>query len=361
MILLKIKCASCNKELPKTEYHIDKSMPNGIKKHCKGCSNKKVRETRYKRKNKNADLITCLICNKQFRTINNTHLRLHSTTMAEYKLKFNQTCFTRKLINEQKERREATIRSRYTTEEIYNLKLRDPAEMSRTMKRWWADQTKEYKENFGMEAGKRIKLFISKLTQSEYGKFEKNKLNKRKETNKIKYGVEFPQSLDITKDKVKATKFKKYGDEYYHNIDKARQTHFDRYGIYSNFCPRFSLTSQQLFKIIEERIIYKCFYATNGEDKTNEFQIYHKKSSNIRFLDFYIPEINKWIEFDEKYHYKQAQLSKDEDRVKQIKDILCDVELLRIKEKDFTDNPSDILELCLNFINSKPLKIELDK
>ena len=87
-----------------------------------------------------------------------------------------------------------------------------------------------------------------------------------------------------TIEKQKQTKLKKYGDPFYRNVKKAKQTLKKNFGKYSNFFPHFSLISQELFSEIEKCIPYKCLYATNGKEKNNEFQnIYFQVLSHVVF------------------------------------------------------------------------------
>lgn len=78
-----------------------------------------------------------------------------------------------------------------------------------------------------------------KTTENLYGgKFTLTSpelLNKVNETNKLKYGTEHPQNLDIFKEKTIQTNIKKYGVEHHlklkSQLNKQKRTNLDRYGV----------------------------------------------------------------------------------------------------------------------------------
>jgi hypothetical protein len=139
-----------------------------------------------------------------------------------------------------------------------------------------------------------------------------------------------------------------------------------KYGVYYNSMPCFSLNSQELFTSIELILsdMYpdlECFYATNKEIElggklvTNEYQVLVESVSDnkkVRFLDFYIPALKKWIEFDESYHDNIDQLNDDKIREQEIKAVIPGIELLRIKEEDYLNNKGHTVEKCIDFILS---------
>jgi len=276
--------------------------------------------------------------------------------MTEYKDKYDTRLFAQSLLEEQKEKREATILKKYTPEEIKKWRTQDSDMLSERSKKHWDNMTEEERVKRGKVQSKNLISFHENLKEDKArcSEFNNNKLDKRKRTNLEIYGVEFPQSLKITKEKVKQTKLEKFGDENYNNIKKQKETLKERYGKYSNFFPRFSLVSQELFALIEKEIgETKCFYATNGNiNQSNEFQILHEPSGVVRFLDFYVPEKNLCIEFDEKYHKSKKQQSKDRVREKHIKYAVRKIKILRIKQSDYEGNPNLIVKKCIDFILS---------
>lgn len=114
---------------------------------------------------------------------------------------------------------------------------------------------------------------------------------------------------------------------------------------------KFSLESQELFIEIEERLSkdIKCFYATNGsENQTNEYQV--SCDNHVRYLDFYIPLLKKWIEFDEEHHLNEENQKEDLQRENDIRKKIEGINLLRIPITDFVKDKNEVLKRCLNFI-----------
>ena len=55
--------------------------------------------------------------------------------------------------------------------------------------------------------------------------------NKAKQTSQERWGVDNPSKADIIKDKIKESKAKIYGDENYNNREQAKQTNLEKYGV----------------------------------------------------------------------------------------------------------------------------------
>jgi len=310
--------------------------------------------------------VECRLCGQLLRNISNTHLKKHSITQQQYKILFpDSPLFSEGLLKYQRDKREKTICEKYTKEErkFFNgqksvLSKIDKYKMpfSDICKQAIEKATKKDPlkyQKIHEETGKKIKKFHEKFSYKEKEIFNKKKLSRRKQTNLDKYGTTFPQSLEYIKNKVKQTKKEKYGDENYTNLAKGKETLFKNYGKYSLFFPRFSLNSQILFSMIKDNIKdIECFYATNGTpDSNNEFQVLVTDSYTC-FLDFYIPSIKKWIEFDEKHHYASKALKNDTKREKIIFKKIDGIQLLRVDEKLFLQDPQEALKRCLDFINN---------
>ncbi len=139
---------------------------------------------------------------------------------------------------------------------------------------------------------------------------------------------------------------------YKKNISKkALETTFKRFGKYTFQFPRFSLESQELFIEIEARLPkdMKCFYATNGLESQNEYQILCN-DSKVRFLDFFISDLNKCIEFDERHHENIKVKALDKEREMKIAEVMPKIEIFRVKIKEYINDKEGILTKCLNFI-----------
>lgn len=308
--------------------------------------------------------VVCAICNQKFKTITNTHLKIHNLSMKEYINNYGK-CFSEDLLITQNERRIKTINKRYTPEQIKFLKG-EKAVKSKEKKnnKSYSEISKDCHQKFKREnterydelrkiTSKRIKDFWSKLTPTERCDRNSIILKKRMSTNIIKYNTPFAQTTTEAKEKSKKTRKERYGDENYHNSKKSKETRYAKYGKYSNFFPNFSLKSQELFKMVEKQLPKDliCFYATNGSDKNNEFQVYYHGCDFVRFLDFYIPSINVWIEFNEEHHQHTHMKKKDSKRIKEIKTILKNPNLLVIKKETFLKNKLKVSQKCIKFIN----------
>lgn len=116
------------------------------------------------------------------------------------------------------------------------------------------------------------------------------------------------------------------------------------------FFPSYSEESQTLFRELEQFLKNECFYATNGFSlkHTNEKRINTTRS--FRFLDFYVPSINKCIEFDEEYHDKEKQKIYDKIREEEIKETNPNINLFRVRKEDFLRDPKDTIIDCLVFL-----------
>jgi hypothetical protein len=304
--------------------------------------------------------IKCQICGEEFGNISNTHLlNKHQITMADYKHRYG-TLFPDTLLSEQNDRREATISKRYTKEEIKYLRgeksVKSKIKLYGKYPSGWENITEDERARRGAESGKRLREFYKRISADDREALRKKRLSKLISTNVKKYGVEFTQSLPSVREKQRQTLLSRYGVDAVVKIDgirdRTKQTMFEKYGKYSNFFPHFSLDSQELFREVELLLPneIECRYATNGSDKANnEFQVLIAESFT-RFLDFYIPSLNKWIEYDEEHHKHNYIAKDDKTREKQIRGKICGVELLRVSREEFTNNRTATIQKCVEFI-----------
>lgn len=116
----------------------------------------------------------------------------------------------------------------------------------------------------------------------------------------------------------------------------------------------YSKISQELFDFIKNKLIKnnlltkdEIFYATNNE----EF-IVKCKNYKAPMLDFYIPSLNKWIEFDGEFWHnnKFNDCNKDKQREKLIFEAIPGIQLKRVKERDYRKNPEKIVNECVEWI-----------
>lgn len=307
---------------------------------------------------RNRPKIICKICGKEYINITNTHLKkYHNLTMVEYKDKYG-SLFPPELLEEQRNLRERTIKERYSPEEIHYMK--GIKSLQSRIEKYGDSLPKPYTHFSEEEKQKRIREVADKkietyrnMSKEDKLKFNEKKLSKRCKTNMDKYGVPFAQMLPEVKEKIVKTCLDKYGEvswsktsESKENFRKILYTKYDRY---SNFFPKFSWNSQKLFSEIEKNIDVPCLYATNGSNENNEYQVFISEGFT-RFLDFYIPQYNIWIEFDEKHH----KYMEEDDRIRerQIMSKIEGIKLLRISENDFLVKPQEVLDKCILFVYS---------
>ena len=143
----------------------------------------------------------------------------------------------------------------------------------------------------------------------------------------------------------------KYGEVEGIKRFKERQekwlSNFKRYG--------FSIVSQNLFWKIFEETKLDCIFATNNngtyDDEHNlEYKV-EVETSYVK-LDFYIPSLNKWIEFDGDYWHgeKRGNQERDRYREKLIFETIPGIQLKRVKERDYRKNPEKIVNECVEWI-----------
>ena len=65
--------------------------------------------------------VVCAICGERLKTITNTHLSRHGLTMAEYKNRYREELFSQDVLDVQRDRREETLKTKYTEEERRKL------------------------------------------------------------------------------------------------------------------------------------------------------------------------------------------------------------------------------------------------
>ena len=169
----------------------------------------------------------------------------------------------------------------------------------------------------------------------------------------------------------------KYGVEEGHNIFNARQEKWQntlkskplaeqqrilkaKVKSIANICG-YSKISQELFNMIYEQIkdqYVEIYYATHKQDNENsnknfEYEVLLEDEIHRYFLDFYVKDNNKVIEFDGDYwHGKVGNKERETAREAHL-NRLGFVNILHVKECDFQNNPQQTLEKCLNFIRSK--------
>ena len=124
----------------------------------------------------------------------------------------------------------------------------------------------------------------------------------------------------------------------------------------------YSKISQELFWSVYEKIkdkYKKIYFATLKHDhapsKTNsyEYRVMLEDKIHCHFLDFYVKDINKILEFDGYYWHNQREGVREYD-AKREENLrrLGYTNIYRVKEEDYRANPEKVVNECLEFLNS---------
>jgi len=124
----------------------------------------------------------------------------------------------------------------------------------------------------------------------------------------------------------------------------------------------YSKISQELFWSIYDHIKHdfkEIYFATmkNGVDvhdgSFNEYRI-RRADGRVAFLDFYIRDNNKVIEFDGDYWHSERRGNIENDRIREEMILLKNPELdiLHIKECDYNANKDGVINKCVDFLKS---------
>jgi len=169
----------------------------------------------------------------------------------------------------------------------------------------------------------------NRTINDENEKIRRNKIKKAQKNRYANMSSEDREELNIKinggRDK-KSDEEKKLWSQRTSNAMKKRMLDLDYDG---TFKPGYNKnTIEYIDTILSEQ--YGCEFI-HAESEKGEFKIYDKKCKKFYFADAYSPELNLWIEIDEKYHYRNGELSQfDVDRENRIKEIQkCN--LIRIK------------------------------
>lgn len=156
------------------------------------------------------------------------------------------------------------------------------------------------------------------IFSSEYGK------EKIKQTNLKKYNIINPGQSKEFMNKAKQTKKERYGNEYYNNRDRAKETCLERYGV-ENAAQLPEIQNKIKATCLERYGFENIFQSKERMEKIHEMQkingslktskpenaiyellllkfpkaIHHLKDKDKYpfYCDFYIPEIDTWIEY----------------------------------------------------------------
>ena len=120
----------------------------------------------------------------------------------------------------------------------------------------------------------------------------------------------------------------------------------------------YSKISQQMFNEIMDVIgdeFSNVFYATNNPNKKfNEYFVNDYVNNRIYFLDFYVKDNNKVIEFDGDYWHGEKRGNQERDAVRETNlRNLGFVNIKRVRERDYREHPEQIVSECVEFIRRR--------
>lgn len=196
---------------------------------------------------------------------------------------------------------------------------------------------------YGVENYVQTKEYIDKTNKTcleKYGVKRAIQLNKykqkRNQTNLYKYGVEHPISLDEFKEKRKENNILKYNDPTYNNKEKAKETCLKKYGVINaggleqslqkikNTClEKYGVENPYQITFVKEKIKKTCLerygvenYSKSEEYKRNKDSIILKAmitKKNNRTFNTSKPEEDLYVYIKEKFPLVKRQY-KDKER-----------------------------------------------
>ena len=223
----------------------------------------------------------------------------------------------------------------------------------------WSKDFKAYQGMTDNEKRKMIRQRVFCKDREDFDELKKNSnctleyyINKGMSEEEAKVALKERQSTFSLKKCIE-----KYGEEEGTKRFKERQEKW------MNNLPKsnYSQISQKLFWAIYNQLSDKlkndCRFATNDNgiknDHVNKEYMFELPDSYAK-LDFYIPSLKCWIEFDGDYWHgeKRGNQERDRKREEAIKKAMPNIKLKRVSERDFKKNPESIISECVEWINS---------
>lgn len=155
--------------------------------------------------------------------------------------------------------------------------------------------------------------------------------NKIREAHKNRYSNMSPEERADLTDRI-SNGYKTMDPEkkkrHYQRVSECNIERILRTGPLDRFIPGYNISTIQIIDtVLSEQYNTKFMHAENG----GEFKIYDREVRKFYYADAYSPELNLWIEFDEKKKFKNNSLPVEhlirEERIK----ILTGCEMIRIK------------------------------
>ena len=145
----------------------------------------------------------------------------------------------------------------------------------------------------------------------------------------------------------------KYGEEKGLEVWIDRQEKWHKNYKKSNF----SKISQELYISIYNEVknnFNDIYFATLNEDKIDDSGKNHeyRLRLNDKYIlpDFYIPSINKIIEFDGTYYHRETPENKKRERERDISIKENNIEVLHISESEYRKNKEKTIKKCIDFL-----------
>lgn len=223
----------------------------------------------------------------------------------------------------------------------------------------WSKDFKAYQGMTDNEKRKMIRQRVFCKDREDFDELKKNSnctleyyINKGMSEEEAKVALKERQSTFSLKKCIE-----KYGEEEGTKRFKERQEKW------MNNLPKsnYSQISQKLFWAIYNQLSDKlkndCRFATNDNgiknDHVNKEYMFELPDSYAK-LDFYIPSLKCWIEFDGDYWHGEKRGNQERDRKREdaIKKAMPNIKLKRVSERDFKKNPESIISECVEWINS---------
>lgn len=322
------------------------------------------------------NLITCLICKKQFKSITPTHLKQHDITVKEYIEKYNilpgeltskntktkrsgsrQKIFHQKYGKIEGEKRWQQYRTKQAETNSYEYKKNKFG--------WTKEEYDNYNKNRACTKQNFIKRHGNNLGTKKWNEYcQKQKIHGSSlEWFVEKYGKEQGQQRWIqicNQKKINKQNFiRKYGDE----IGNIKWIEFVNKRTEINKQSTSTQSQELFFSIIKHFDIDQQRYIHFNK---KDFEYVVHTNSGIRFLDFYDTKTNKCIEYFGDYWHANPLIyntkdnirgkpvdviwEEDKKRLKSIIDCL-NCQIFIVWEKQFIDNQQNIIEQCKRFLN----------
>jgi hypothetical protein len=322
-----------------------------------------------------AEYVICEICKEKRKRIESMHLKTHNITYKQYiELYPEAKTITLSVVKSTSITKENLVKKYGHDEglirwEKYKQKQADSNtfEYKKLKYNWSEKEFENYNKSravtknnlinkHGLNEG--IKMWDSYVTRQKYAGCEKEYFIEK--YGEIEGNIKYKELNNKKKNNLE-NYIRKYGE-----VEGIKK--FDNYIKKISKKPFYSKISQILFEQIAENDNSKIYYATN---KNGEFCIYDESIKKVRFYDYVDNFRKKCIEFNGNVYHANPEIYTENDnpnfRNKKLKSI--DIwnedsiknelikskgyDLLVVWEKDFTENPQKVIEICLEFLYGK--------